>query len=91
MESALLSFRNLIQQFVKLTDEEWQMLVPHLSEKVIKKNDYMIREGQIGNELGYVVQGDMRLALSLLVQKNICCQFLNCGYHSTACGMVHGN
>ncbi len=54
------SFRKLIEQFVKLTDEEWEMMVPHLTEKVIKKNDYMIREGQIGKELGYVVQGDMR-------------------------------
>ena len=52
--------RQLISQFVKLTDEEWDLMVPHLSEKVIKKNDYMIREGQIGKELGYVVQGDMR-------------------------------
>lgn len=54
------SFRKLIEQFVKLTDEEWDLMVPHLSEKVIKKNDYMIREGQIGKELGYVVAGDMR-------------------------------
>lgn len=60
MESALLSFRGLIQQFVKLTDEEWNLMLPHLKEKVIKKNDYMIREGQVGKELGYVVQGDMR-------------------------------
>lgn len=60
MESPLYSFRKLIEQFVKLTDEEWELMVPHLSEKVIKKNDYMIREGQVGKELGYVVQGDMR-------------------------------
>jgi len=60
MTSSFDSFRKLIEQFVKLTDEEWELMVPHLSEKVIKKNDYMIREGQIGKELGYVVKGDMR-------------------------------
>lgn len=60
MTPSFYSFRKLIEQFVKLTDEEWELMVPHLSEKVIEKNDYMIREGQIGKELGYVVQGDMR-------------------------------
>jgi CRP-like cAMP-binding protein len=60
METALLSFRNLIQQFVKLSDEEWEMFVPHLKERTIKKNDFMLREGQQGKELAYVVQGTMR-------------------------------
>jgi CRP-like cAMP-binding protein len=60
MESALLSFRHLIQQFVKLSDEEWEMFVPHIKERTIKKNDFMLREGQQGKELGYVVQGTMR-------------------------------
>ncbi len=48
METALLSFRNLIQQFVKLSDEEWEMFVPHIKERTIKKNDFMLREGQQG-------------------------------------------
>ena len=60
MESALLSFRNLIQQFVKLSDDEWAMIVPHLKERTIKKNDFLLREGQQGKELAYVVQGTMR-------------------------------
>jgi CRP-like cAMP-binding protein len=60
MESALLSFRHLIQQFVKLSDEEWEMFVPHIKERTIKKNDFMLREGQQGKELAYVVQGTMR-------------------------------
>ena len=54
------SFRKLVEQFVKLTDEEWNLLVPHLREKVIGRNDYMIREGQTGKELGYIAEGDMR-------------------------------
>ncbi len=60
MEKALLSFRHLIQQFVKLSDEEWEMFVPHLKERTIKKNDFMLREGQQGKELAYVVQGTIR-------------------------------
>ncbi len=60
MQSSLLSFRQLIQQFVKLSDEEWEMMLPHLKQRTIKKNNFMLREGQQGKELGYVVQGTMR-------------------------------
>ena len=54
------AFRKLIEQFVKLTDEEWGMMLPHLHEKVIGKNEFMIREGQLGKELGYIIEGTMR-------------------------------
>lgn len=60
MNSSTDLFRHLIQQFVKLSDEEWEMFVPHLKERTIKKNDFMLREGQQGKELAYVVQGTLR-------------------------------
>lgn len=60
MSSSLIAFRKLIEQFVKLTDDEWAMLLPHLQEKVILKNEFMVREGQHGKELGYITEGEMR-------------------------------
>ena len=54
------AFRKLIERFVKLTDEEWNLMLPYLQEKVIRKNEFMIREGQRGKELGYITAGVMR-------------------------------
>lgn len=60
MNSAPHPLRQLIEQFVKLTDAEWKLFLPHLTEKVIKKNDFLLREGKTGKELGYILQGEMR-------------------------------
>lgn len=54
------SMRRLIEQFVPLTDEEWQMMQALLTEKTIRKHDCMIREGMTGRELGYILEGEMR-------------------------------
>lgn len=60
MNTSSASLRHLLSQFVRFTDEEWQLLVQHLSEKEIKKGDCMIREGEHGRELAYIVEGTMR-------------------------------
>lgn len=60
MEPAHLSFRKLVERFVPLSDSDWELFLPHLKERVIKKNDFMLREGETGRELGYVVEGTMR-------------------------------
>lgn len=52
--------RRLIEQFVPLTEEEWQMMQALLSERTIRKHDCMIREGMMGRELGYILEGEMR-------------------------------
>ncbi len=54
------ALRRLIEQFVPLTDDEWQMMQVLLSEKTIRKHDCMIREGMMGRELGYILEGEMR-------------------------------
>ncbi|MBS1684188.1 MAG: Crp/Fnr family transcriptional regulator [Bacteroidetes bacterium] len=56
----VLSMRRLIEQFVLVTDEEWLMMQSLLSERTIRKHDCMIREGVVGRELGYILEGDMR-------------------------------
>jgi CRP-like cAMP-binding protein len=53
-------FRKHIEQFAPLTDSEWAMMEVLLSEKHIRKHDCMVREGGIGRELGYIVEGEMR-------------------------------
>lgn len=60
MNKSLHPLRQLIHQFIQLTDSEWEMLEPHLKEKVIKKNEFFHVEGKVGKELGYLIEGEMR-------------------------------
>lgn len=59
MEDAA-SMRRLIEQFTPLTEDEWQMMQSLLSERTIRKHECMIREGMMGRELGYILEGEMR-------------------------------
>lgn len=59
MEDAA-SMRRLIEQFTPLTEDEWQMMQSLLSERTIRKHECMIREGKMGRELGYILEGEMR-------------------------------
>ena len=52
--------RSHIQQFTPLSDEDWALMEPLLSERTIYRHDCMIREGSIGRELGYILEGEMR-------------------------------
>lgn len=57
MYSAL---RNNLEKFVKLTDQEWSLLDPHLSIRKLKKHELFAENGKIGNEVGFVLQGMLR-------------------------------
>jgi len=52
--------RKHIQQFIQLPDKDWEMLVPHLDFRILKKHDYFEREGRKAREVGYIIQGNMR-------------------------------
>ncbi len=52
--------RKHIEQFVPMPDSDWALIEPHLTERIIHKHNYMIREGSIGRQLGYIVSGEMR-------------------------------
>lgn len=54
------SMRRLIEQFTPLTEDEWQMMQSLLSERTITRHECMIREGMMGRELGYILEGEMR-------------------------------
>ena len=52
--------RNYIDKFIKLSDADWQLLLPHLTERVLPKNSLFAKEGKICKEIGFVLQGNMR-------------------------------
>src|ERR1700744_5127009 len=52
--------RNNIEKFVKLTDADWQMLLPYLEIKKIKKHNFFAEEGKVANEGALVINGMMR-------------------------------
>ena len=52
--------RNKIDQLVKLPEAEWQLLVPYLELKTIKKGHFFAKEGKIGGEIGLIIHGTMR-------------------------------
>jgi CRP-like cAMP-binding protein len=52
--------RNNIERFVKLTDADWQLLLPHLKIKKIKKHALFAEEGKVADELALILDGMMR-------------------------------
>ena len=52
--------RRHIEQFTPLSDTDWGLMEAMLTERTIRKNEYMIREGGMGRELGYILEGEMR-------------------------------
>lgn len=52
--------RQAISAFVKLSDEEWMMLQPHIRDKLLKKFELFAVEGKVAKEIGFVLQGNMR-------------------------------
>lgn len=52
--------RNHIEKFVKLSNEDWQLLEPHLTQRLLKKNSLFTKEGTICKEIGFVLEGNMR-------------------------------
>jgi CRP-like cAMP-binding protein len=55
-----LLLRKQVEGMVKLSDEDWALLVPHLRLKTIAKNNVFISEGRKANELGLVLDGSFR-------------------------------
>ena len=52
--------RQLIHQFVLLTDQEWQLLYPHCDEITIAKHTCFIKEGAQEKRIGFMLEGTMR-------------------------------
>lgn len=52
--------RTHIEKFIKLSNDEWELLVPSLQTKKISKHGFFSKEGKICREIGFVVAGSMR-------------------------------
>lgn len=52
--------REQFHRFVIFTEEEWNLLVPHLREKSLGRGEFFAEEGRRAREVGFVVEGDLR-------------------------------
>src|SRR5687768_12238926 len=52
--------RKHIQRFISLTDNEWDLLIPHLQEKKLRKNQFFIQEGKKEKNIAFVIEGNLR-------------------------------
>lgn len=52
--------RRHLNHFSPLTNEEWQALVPHLSLITLKKQHCFVQQGDVANQIGFVVEGLFR-------------------------------
>ena len=52
--------RQQIERFVKLSEEDWNLMVPHLTIKKLKKGELYAENGKIANEVGFVLEGMLR-------------------------------
>ncbi|MGZ8511226.1 MAG: Crp/Fnr family transcriptional regulator [Chitinophagaceae bacterium] len=52
--------RKHIRRFVSLTDNEWNLLVPHLEEKKLRKTQFFIQEGKKEKNISFVLEGNLR-------------------------------
>ena len=53
-------FRTHIEAFCKITDADWELLLPHLEIKTIRKNELFIEEGKKAREVALVIDGMFR-------------------------------
>jgi CRP-like cAMP-binding protein len=52
--------RQQIEKFLPLPEEEWQLLVPHLSLRKLKKHELFAEEGKVSNQVALVLEGMLR-------------------------------
>lgn len=52
--------RRQVEYFSAITDIDWNLLLPHLQEKALAKNELLIKEGKRASELGFVTKGMFR-------------------------------
>jgi CRP-like cAMP-binding protein len=52
--------RNTIDQLVRLTDQDWELLFPHLAYRNLGKGEYWIDQGKKEHQIGFVLGGNMR-------------------------------
>ena len=59
-EVSLLQLRNAIGHFVKMDDADWALLLPYVEERQLSKEDLFAKEGKVAQDIGFVLNGNMR-------------------------------
>ncbi len=54
------AFRNHINALSPVADDDWDLLLPHLQLKTIRKNELFIAEGKTERNIGFVIEGMFR-------------------------------
>jgi CRP-like cAMP-binding protein len=49
-----------LNKISRLTSDTWSLLIPHLTEIQLKKNEYFVKEGEISREIGVLTKGIVR-------------------------------
>jgi CRP-like cAMP-binding protein len=52
--------RNHIEAFVKMPDDDWDLMLPHLTIITLRKNQFFIKEGKRETRVGFVINGMLR-------------------------------
>jgi CRP-like cAMP-binding protein len=55
-------FRDHLQQFVSLSQADWELLQSQLKEVTLQKGEYFLRQGQVNRRIGWVSAGICRYA-----------------------------
>jgi CRP-like cAMP-binding protein len=53
--------RIVAEKLVDIKDKEWEALRIMLKPKTLKKNEYYLRQGEVCRQMGFIVQGYVRL------------------------------
>lgn len=53
-------YRKCLEQFVSLTNEEWNILREHLYIRKLKKRDLFVKESKVCNEIAFIFSGSFR-------------------------------
>ena len=51
---------SLLDSISSLTYDTWLLLLPHITEIELKKNDYFVKEGEVSREIGILTKGIVR-------------------------------
>jgi signal-transduction protein with cAMP-binding, CBS, and nucleotidyltransferase domain len=57
---AVENFRAQINNFVTLTDEEWNLFKQHINYRQLKKKALLAEEGKVCDEIGFIAEGSVR-------------------------------
>jgi CRP-like cAMP-binding protein len=56
----LVKLRNLFENFVKFPEADWDLLIPYIQDKQLRKHELFAEEGKKANEVAFILEGNFR-------------------------------